>query len=71
MGRRITLAEKVATQPDIEESMEARIERLGRERPPAFKSIWHEIAFGFSIYMSQVLTEYFVSGFTVILPTHH
>lgn len=65
----LPLAEKVATQPDIEESMEARIERLGRERPPAFKSIWHEIAFGFSIYMSQVLTEYFVSGFTVILPT--
>lgn len=65
----LPLAEKFATQPDIEESMEARIERLGRERPPAFKSIWHEIAFGFSIYMSQVLTEYFVSGFTVILPT--
>lgn len=65
----LPLAEKVATQPDIDESMEARIERLGRERPPAFKSIWHEIAFGFSIYMSQVLTEYFVSGFTVILPT--
>lgn len=65
----LPLAEKVATQPDIEESMEARIERLGRERPPAFKSVWHEVAFAFSIYMSQVLTEYFVSGFTVILPT--
>ncbi|KEF57201.1 uncharacterized protein A1O9_07391 [Exophiala aquamarina CBS 119918] len=64
-----SLAEKVATQPDVEESLEARIERLGRERPPAFKSLFHEIAFAFSIYMSQVLTEYFVSGFTVILPT--
>jgi len=67
--RDFPLVEKIATQPDIEESMEARIERLGRERPPTFKSLWHEIAFAFSIYMSQVLTEYFVSGFTVILPT--
>jgi MFS family permease len=52
-----------------EETLEAKIERLGRARPPAFKSIWSEIAFVFSICMSQLLTEYFVSGFTVILPT--
>ena len=51
------------------ESLEAKIERLGRERPHGFKTIWSEIAFVFSITMSQLLTEYFVSGFTVILPT--
>ncbi|KAH6715453.1 MFS multidrug transporter-like protein [Leptodontidium sp. MPI-SDFR-AT-0119] len=55
--------------PAIEESTEARLERLGRQRPEVFDSIWAEIGFIFSISMSQVLTEYFVSGFTVILPT--
>lgn len=38
------------------ESTEARIERLGRERPKEFKSIWQECGFVFSIAMSQVLT---------------
>ena len=61
--------EKDAVECFAEESLEARIERLGRERPPTFKTIWSEIAFVFSITMSQLLTEYFVSGFTVILPT--
>ncbi|TVY50278.1 Drug resistance protein [Lachnellula cervina] len=55
--------------PAVEESSEARLERLGRQRPDAFDSIWAEIGFVFSISMSQVLSEYFVSGFTVILPT--
>ncbi|KAK8909296.1 hypothetical protein QC760_002013 [Botrytis cinerea] len=53
----------------LEEAPEVRIERLGRQRPEVFKSLWAEIGFVFSISMSQVLTEYFVSGFTVILPT--
>jgi MFS family permease len=61
--------EKDAVERFAEESLEARIERLGRERPPTFKTIWSEIAFVFSITMSQLLTEYFVSGFPVILPT--
>jgi hypothetical protein len=39
-----------------EESFEARIERLGRERPKAFKSLWAEVGFVFTISMSQVLT---------------
>ncbi|KAK6380724.1 hypothetical protein LTS17_004924 [Exophiala oligosperma] len=51
-----------------EESLEAKIERLGRERPSSFTTIWNEVLFVFSIIMSQFLTEYFVSGFTVILP---
>ncbi|KAM0541749.1 hypothetical protein ACHAPJ_013106 [Fusarium lateritium] len=53
----------------IDESLQARIERLGRERPPILTTRWSEIIFVFSISMSQFLTEYFVSGFTVILPT--
>ena len=63
-----TPGEKVPIEPEDEESMDARIERLGRERPAIFKSLWAELAFVFSIYMSQILTEYFVSGFSVIRP---
>lgn len=42
--------------PAIEESPEARLERLGRQRPEVFDSAWAEIGFVFSISMSQVLT---------------
>lgn len=52
-----------------EESMQARIERLGRQRPAKFKTIWTEIGFCFSLLASMVMAEYFVSGFNVILPT--
>lgn len=51
-----------------EESEQARIERLGRERPERLDSLWTEIGFCFSVVMSQLLTEYFVSGFTVLIP---
>lgn len=60
------------TQPEsltMEESSEAHLERLGRTRPEKFQSLTAELGFCFSIVMSQVLTEYFVSGFNVILPT--
>lgn len=52
-----------------EESLQARIERLGRQRPAAFDTTRSEVCFVFSIVMSQFLTEFFVSGFTLILPT--
>lgn len=39
-----------------EETHEARIERLGRQRPDQFKNLWAEIGFVFSIVMSQVMT---------------
>lgn len=52
-----------------EDPLKTRIERLGRERPPSFHSRWSEVSFVFSITMSQLLTEFFVSGFPVILPT--
>ncbi len=42
--------------PAIEESMEARLERLGRQRPEVFESLWAEVGFVFSISMSQVLS---------------
>lgn len=51
------------------ESEAARIERLGRQRPEKLGSLWIEIAFVFSITVSQALTEYFVSGFTILVPT--
>ncbi|KAJ9658184.1 hypothetical protein H2198_003889 [Neophaeococcomyces mojaviensis] len=53
----------------VEESMEERVYRLGRERPPSFPTIGSEIGFVFCVVMSQILTEYFVSGFNILLPT--
>lgn len=38
------------------EDLQRRIERLGRERPKQFKTLWAEVAFVFSIAMSQVLS---------------
>lgn len=49
-------SERQMSEADEEESMAARIERLGRERPKAFKSLWAEVGFVFTISMSQVLT---------------
>jgi MFS family permease len=64
------LRKDVATpEKEGEESRQASIERLGRQRPQVFNSVWAEIAFVFSISMSQITTEFSVSGFTVILPT--
>ena len=45
----------------LEESIESRLERLGRQRPEVFESLWAEIGFVFSISMSQVLSVSFVS----------
>lgn len=41
---------------DDGESFEIRLERLGRQRPERFKSIWAEMGFVYAIVMSQVLT---------------
>lgn len=51
-----------ASQED--ESLEVRLERLGRERPSCFKSTWQEAGFVFSIAMSQVLA-------VITTPTSH
>lgn len=50
------MAENSGTKVDEFETSEARIERLGRERPEKFKSSWAEAGFVFSVVMSQVLT---------------
>lgn len=55
--------------PPSEEAEDARIERLGRERPPCFATFWREFAFVAAVVMSQIMTEYFVSGFNILLPT--
>ncbi|KAE8370382.1 major facilitator superfamily domain-containing protein [Aspergillus caelatus] len=47
----------------------ADLERLGRERPACFSSIWSELTFAFSIVMSQILAEYYISGSNVLVPT--
>ena len=40
---------------DIEEEERARIERLGRERPPEFKSFIAEVCFCYSILASVIM----------------
>jgi MFS family permease len=44
------------------------IERLGRERPDVFRSLWHELGFCFSLLGSMFVAEYFISGFNILLP---
>lgn len=51
------------------QSEKDRIERLGRQRPEGLTSAWKEFGFIFSVTMSQVLTEYWVSGFIILVPT--
>lgn len=65
---------------DIEANVEAKstagpalytpseIERLGRERPEVFTSIWIEIGFCFALLGSSVMSEYMASGFNILLP---
>lgn len=65
----LLLSEDTSSPPTDDEPLQTRIERLGRQRPPTFPTLWRESIFVFSIIMSQFLTEFFVSGFTVILPT--
>ncbi|KAF2470034.1 MFS general substrate transporter [Lindgomyces ingoldianus] len=46
----------------------SEFERLGRERPEAFSSIWTELGFCFSLIGSIFAAEYFTSGFNILLP---
>ncbi|KAI9678827.1 MAG: hypothetical protein M1817_005887 [Caeruleum heppii] len=55
--------------PTSEDALDARLERLGRQRPDTFRSVWAELGFCYSILASQFMAEYFVSGFNVLLPT--
>ena len=40
---------------EVEESTEARIARLGRERPAQFKSAWSELGFLLSVFTAQIM----------------
>ncbi|KAG0647632.1 putative MFS-type transporter [Hyphodiscus hymeniophilus] len=53
---------------DVMQSTESCTPDIGQQCPKEFHSHLHEIGFVFSVAMSQILTEYSVSGFTVILP---
>lgn len=46
----------------------SEIERLGRERPEVFTSIWIELGFCFALLGSMFVAEYFISGFNILLP---
>jgi hypothetical protein len=56
--------QEIGGQPEVkdEETQGARIERLGRQRPEQFKTLWAEIGFVFSIVMSQVITVSLISN---------
>ncbi|POS77951.1 membrane transporter [Diaporthe helianthi] len=45
------------------------LERLGRQRPENFKTAFAEIMFCSSMLVSMLMSEYFVSGFNILLPT--
>lgn len=62
------LQQSQSPEPPIEEDEAAMLDRLGRERPKCFATAWQEIGFCFAVVMAQFITEYFVSGFTVIIP---
>jgi MFS family permease len=46
----------------------SEIERLGRERPDVFTSLWMELGFCFALLGSMFVAEYFISGFNILLP---
>lgn len=46
----------------------ADIERLGRERPATFTSIWRELGFCYALLGSMFVAEYMISGFNILLP---
>ncbi|KAJ2895146.1 MFS general substrate transporter [Zalerion maritima] len=54
--------------PNAFQSPEIDIEKLGRSRPPVFKSALAEYAFCFSAVMSIAMSAYFISGFHTVLP---
>lgn len=69
MASTVRIAGNTVKDPDVEGQSEvARLEQLGRQRPETFQSKWQEFAFVFSIVMSQALTEYFVTGFSILIP---
>ncbi|KAH6663564.1 major facilitator superfamily domain-containing protein [Plectosphaerella plurivora] len=46
----------------------ADVEKLGRQRPAAFATIWAELGFITALLGSMLMAEFFISGFHIILP---
>lgn len=44
------------------------IERLGRQRPAAFSTAYVEVGFVFTVVLSMMMSEFFISGFNIVLP---
>ncbi|KAG9254477.1 major facilitator superfamily domain-containing protein [Emericellopsis atlantica] len=56
----------LSTSPDNDKSPD--LERLGRQRPALLPTWLTEAAFVFTIVASMMMSEYFISGFNIILP---
>ncbi|KAI1050883.1 hypothetical protein LB507_009387 [Fusarium sp. FIESC RH6] len=56
-----------STSPSLVDQKE--LDRLGRQRPSCFPSLWSELGFIFAVVGSMMVSEYFVSGFNIILPS--
>ncbi|KAK6077625.1 major facilitator superfamily transporter [Seiridium cupressi] len=55
---------------DVPEALtKADIERLGRQRPAAFAKASTETFFVITVIVSMMMSEYFISGFNIVLPT--
>ncbi|KAI0536244.1 major facilitator superfamily-domain-containing protein [Xylaria digitata] len=46
----------------------AKLERLARQRPSNFHNAYSEYGFVLSIILSMMMSEYFISGFNIVLP---
>ncbi|KAK4164057.1 major facilitator superfamily domain-containing protein [Cladorrhinum sp. PSN259] len=52
-----------------EDEREVDLDKLGRQRPPAFPNTITEVLFGISLLISIFMAEFFISGFNIILPS--
>lgn len=48
---------------------QAKIERLGRQRPESLRNGLTEFCFVFTMLLSMMMSEFYISGFTIILPS--
>jgi len=76
MDGSVDLESKMQTSPDPRSNTPhhisytaSDIERLGRERPPSFRSSLHELGFCFALLGSMFVAEYMISGFNILLPS--
>ena len=49
--------------------LELDLDQLARKRPDAFPNAAYEIMFGSSLLISMFMSEFFISGFNIILPS--